>query len=805
MRLRWAFVLAGLMPALGAPAQEPEYYPYETESEERREALLTDSALFYRAVQSPDDLYDAVAGYNLAFVRTARRGMAFEPCPTTVEGFAVPVRHAAALRALGASEVRRAGLEQAPGLHGTANGVRDFRFEGEPLPAGRLSAGLTDRNYRGVVRFSWRGAVGRGWHLAATADARTGRDLHVGGVFTHALTAAFRAAKRFGDGHGVSLLLVVPPSMRGLRATSTDEAFTLTGDRLYNPSWGYQDGKVRNARIRREFRPVAVLAGTFRLGETTDLEARAAVEAGRSEFSTLGWYDARTPMPDNYRYLPSYAGDAATEEAWRSRDPRYTQVDWDALHARNRMAGGEALYALEGRVERLCRLHLDALFATRFDERIVLRYGAAAHYRSSRNFKRMRDLLGADFLTDIDQFLIDDDTYGNRLQNDLRHPGRRIVAGDRFGYDYALVTAGADVRVQAEYRADRFRADFGASAGSAAIFRRGHYEKELFPGARSYGRSSVLRFAPYAFTLSAGWAFTPRTYLGASVMIAARTPDADDLFWQPQYNNRATDDPVLRKVRGAEAVFNRTGRTADLRVALFLADTRDGCAAVRYYDDAEGAFCDMSVRGIGLRSYGAEVAAVVRPARRWTLSLAASAGCCEYSADPRLTIVTDADNRPVDTDARSRMGGCRAGNAPQVAGCAEAAYFGPRGWGFRASASYAGLRYVEPALLRRTGRIARQAAASPEAFARFTEQERLRDAFTLDVSAHKTFYVRESRITVWCGVRNLLGSDDTVYAAYESLRVRRTRAGDFYAYAPFETRRTYAYPRSFHLSVSWRF
>ncbi len=51
MRLRWAFVLAGLMPALGAPAQEPEYYPYETESEERREALLTDSALFYRAVQ----------------------------------------------------------------------------------------------------------------------------------------------------------------------------------------------------------------------------------------------------------------------------------------------------------------------------------------------------------------------------------------------------------------------------------------------------------------------------------------------------------------------------------------------------------------------------------------------------------------------------------------------------------------------------------------------------------------------------------------------------------------------------------
>ena len=38
----------------------------------------------------------------------------------------------------------------------------------------------------------------------------------------------------------------------------------------------------------------------------------------------------------------------------------------------------------------------------------------------------MRDLLGARYLTDIDQYLVDDDTYSNLLQNDLRHPDRRI-------------------------------------------------------------------------------------------------------------------------------------------------------------------------------------------------------------------------------------------------------------------------------------------------------------------------------------------------------------------------------------------
>ena len=54
-------------------------------------------------------------------------------------------------------------------------------------------------------------------------------------------------------------------------------------------------------------------------------------------------------------------------------------------------------------------------------------------------------------------------------------------------------------------------------------------------------------------------------------------------------------------------------------------------------------------------------------------------------------------------------------------------------------------------------------------------------------------------------LRNLLGDGDTVYSAYESQRVRRIRSGDTLCYAPHATRLTYAYPRSFYLTVSYRF
>ena len=106
---------------------------------------------------------------------------------------------------------------------------------------------------------------------------------------------------------------------------------------------------------------------------------------------------------------------------------------------------------------------------------------------------------------------------------------------------------------------------------------------------------------------------------------------------------------------------------------------------------------------------------------------------------------------------------------------------------------------------RRTARIARQGGITQEAFDAFTHQERLGDASTLDASLFKSFYFGRSRLTASLMLRNLLGDADTVYSGYESLRVRRIRSGDALYFAPHATRYTYAYPRSFYLTVSYKF
>lgn len=807
---RALFLLCGCAAAISAAAQAPDersyYYPYAVEPEERTEVPPTDSALFYRAVQSAEDLFSAQADYRLSFVGWKRRGQERDMTATVVEGLSVAARYEAALRSLFADEYRFAGMAGASDAAGLSGGVHLFRFgERAPSEGQRASVSFSGRNWLMGAKYTLAALPGRHWEVVASVQARTGRDLYVDGVFTQALTAAVAATGHFGEGHRLTLLAVVPPSMRGLRSASTEEAFALTGDNLYNPSWGFQNGKVRNAHVRRDLLPLAVASYEVRLSPSTSLAAAFGAEAGVSRYSALTWFDVRTPMPDNYRYMPSYAADPVVEEVWRARDPRYTQIDWSELYMCNRMASdGHAVYAQEDRVERLRDLQLRVRTATEIGTRLILRCGVSIVDRNVRRYKEMRDLLGADHIIDVDYWQIDDELCANKLQNDLRRPNRTIREGDRFGYDYALSRRELRAELRAEYRADRLRIDLDASAGETAVHRYGYFEKELFPGAGSRGPSRRLRFSPYLFKLRAGWSFSPRSYLEFAAMAAAVPPEAADLFLQPEYNNRTVDRAVLERIEGAELSFRLEGRTIDLQLAAYVVQRLDGTETRRYYDDLAALYCDMAVTGIGTRSYGLEAAVRLRLGYRWQLALAAAAGRAEYVRDPQVTIVSDADNEPVD-DAVSRMGGCRVGGAPELAGCLEASHFAARGWGFRIAASFAGSRYVEPAWLRRTARVARQSALSEETFHAFVAQERLDDAFSLDASLWKTFRFGSSQLTCSLALRNLTGDRSTVTYAYESLRVHRLRAGDETLFAPYDTRRLYAYPRSVSLTVSYRF
>ena len=806
-RLLAAVLLLGVSVAhsLPAAAQTPDddyYYPY-AEPESRPEEPIADSALFYRAVRSAGDLYAVESAWRLPRVTIRRGGTPYEADGATLFGIATPSRYFRSLRLLGADELRVAPLAATDeGLGSTGSG-RLFRLtEAEPLRRGRLAANYAVEGYRfglqGATDRSWR----NGWRLAAALDARTGRDARIDGVFTHALTTALRLTYRHEAGLEWTTFAALPLSMRGLHDASTEEAFRLTGDRYYNPSWGFQAGKVRNARVRREVLPYVVTSLGLPLGASTRVRLSVGMEAGIRRQSALDWFDARTPLPDNYRNMPSWTGDLETEEVWRAPDPRYTQIAWDELIVRNRLADGAAIYALEDRVERRMNLTACALFTTRFGS-VTFDYGVRGALHGSRYYKEMRDLLGAQYLIDIDRFVIDDDTYSNRYQNDLRNPSRTIREGDRFAYDYALAAMQASAWLRAEHRSDRLQVGIGAELGTDRRWREGFYEKELFPAGGSYGRSRRIEASPYTFKADIGWSFSPRSAVEAVVTAGAAPQQTADLFIQPLYNNRTVDAPCLERFYGARAQFRHTGEQFDLQLAASATRRSNGIRTQRYYDDLAAAYCDMTVAGLETTAYTVEAAAVWRLARRWTLSATAAWCLVRYTSDAEVTVVTDTDNTTIDLRAVSRLRDCRPGSVPQFTATAALHYYGPHGWSLRLSAGVAADRRVEAAPLRRTDRVARQ-GTTPESFAAFTVQERLPDAFTLDAALFKTFYLERSQIYLQLALRNLTGSETPAYG-YESLRTQRIGTGSNTLRRPQATRYRYAYPQAVTLTAGWRF
>ncbi len=777
--------------------------PHPDEAEQP--LLLPDSALFYRAVREASDLYAACTDFRLPRGAAGRRGTDYRDERIDLDGTSLSYRSLPVLRLLGASERvtfaanRRSGSRIGPGA------LRRLRFdEREPLQPGYASLTVSGHNYLLGARARWSHSAGKGWRIAAAVEARTGRDLQIEGVFTDALRFGLRLAHEGRHGSRLALLLSLPLSESGGRMYSTEEAFRLTGDRLYNPAWGYQQGKVRNSLVRREIVPLVHVRWQRSLSAGTTMTLAAALEAGRIARSGLNWYNANTPIPDHYRYLPSFTGDRASEEAWSSRDPRYTQIDWDRLIRSNRLAGGETRYTLEDRVERPLTLQAHLCFDTRPARGTALRYGVEAAYSTSRRFKQMRDLLGAERLTDIDQYIADGETFGNLKQNDLRHPDRQIGEGDRFGYDYALQHRALSLFAEGEWQNDRWQVDFSARIGRTGIHRRGYFEKELFPGEGSFGPSRTMRFHPWLLKAAVGYACSPRTHLELSGAAAAQAPEAEDLFYQPLYNNRTVEAPAEERIYAAEARFRHRGQSFDIEATAYLSARLDGIRTMRYYDDTEGCYCDLALSELSTCTAGIEASLLVRAGRRWQLSAAITAQQSRYLHNPLVTVRADADNRAVDLRSESFLGSCRPAEAPSWTAAAGASYFAPKGWSGRLSAGWIGGRRVDPSPLLRTERILRSSSATPEAFDGFVRQQRLSDAFTLDLSIFKRWQFSRIPLTLSLNVLNLTDNRAEL-SGYESSRIRRRYAGDLVTFEPHPVRCLSGYPRSFILSVNTRF
>ena len=813
---RYIFVLLFVLSYRGLSAQEFDLYDfrYYKRFETAEELLAPERDSVAVAKFTLDRNFTTnTLDYNLSMVRSSRRGVARYRRQTTLNGIGIPFVSSSSVRALRISKTQNIDATQ---LHidtlRRADTAVGFSFSSRNTP---YSLSLATAQ-----------PLRDGWSLASNLTASTGRDLHVEGIFGNSLEINAVASKQFGNKSLLSFALFAKPSMRSTRLASTEEAFRLTGNNLYNPAWGYQNGKVRNSRIRREFLPTAFIGYEGEINNRTKFNLAATATIGIEKYSSLDWFDAQTPSPDNYRYMPSYFDDEedifqVVESAWLDNNPHYTQIDFDRLIATNQLNGGEAVYAISDRVRRTIRTSLHGEAKTTFENGDIS-YGIDATTANYRNYKQMRDLLSADYIVDLDYFLLDDDTFGNSLQNNLNSPNRHIKEGDRYGYDYAIRENNISLFGTYHYSGEKLDLTIAAKAGYADISRRGFYRKELFSDS-SFGTSRRIKFSPYALRFSAEYLIADKHFIRCILATEATPCDSEDLFLQSQYNNRTIDYPTMRTAYNAEVQYMFQCPKFKLSTTLFVGSELNDTQVGHLYDDLSGEYADIITENIDLLRYGLEVEAEYRFADHFRATAAITAGRYSYISNSTITIYSDTSNIILADHIESKTKNLSLGNTPQIAATLGLSYYN-RGWWASVNANYAGLRYIEPSAVMRTERVL-AAVNSPEQRANLLDQERLRDAFTIDLSISKSLYLSRlskkiystsaaprfedkhprSRLIFRVGVRNLLGSTDIVYNAYESSRLQRYKIADNYIYNPQASRYLYAYPRTFYASATFAF
>ncbi|MFI3317773.1 MAG: hypothetical protein SNH88_01120 [Rikenellaceae bacterium] len=640
-----------------------------------------------------------------------------------------------------------------------------------------------------------------GWSLMADISFRGGRDGYIEGLFRQDLTSsltitngAFRAE------------LYLPLQQFSTRTAASAECYTLTGDYNYNPSWGLYHGKVRSSRVNEKIMPKLEVSYGLSLGEH-DLSISVEGECGVYKRGSLGWYNAYNPLPDYYRRMPSYldqgAGCDLTTELWQSQDVEYTQIAWDKLESYNKLSSeGEALYVVEQQVERRCDWGAEILFKRDLAKGLSISYGARAAVENHRKYKIMDDLLGAEYLTDLDQYTGDYAQVGNDMQNDLRNPNRKIYEGDRFGYDYSLTSVDWGGIFALGYSSGRLDISLDCDFGERYIRRVGHYDKERFSG-NSYGASSLVVLPCYSLHAMVGYALAARHYFTLRADLLSDPPLAGDLFIQEQSVNSTIASPASRRLTSLALGYSYTKHGVRVDVEGYVTSSKDGSAVWSSYDDLSASYVNNVISNISTLCIGLEITALFDLARDLQLSSTLALGGYQYSSAPEVNLYSDVDLSLVATSSASAIKGCVVGNSPQLMASAELNYRGFKNYFVTLSGSYAGFRYIEPSILRRTDRVI--AFLADDELQEVREQQRLGDEYDLSASVSRIFYLARSsrRLIATASLGNILGDRTRVKYAREGNRLLSHSSSE--SYYGEASRYEYGYGRTIYVSLGYQF
>ena len=824
-----------------------------------------------------NDVFNNMAGYNFSSVRYRVRGYSSESQDVYLAG----VKMNDAITGYSPFSLW-SGLNEATRTKYTVNGaeISDYGIGGynglTNLPVNALS-----------VRKGWRGSVltnsqlyrlrlmmtyasgprDDGWSYAFNVSARLGGNDWVKGVYYRSFAYYAAVEKQFNDAHKLGLVFMGTPGQRGAANASTQEVYDLMGDNMYNSNWGYQNGKVRNSRVRKTHEPIAILKYDFTPGHKFNAAATVLYRFGKNGYTALDWYDAQDPRPDYYRNLPSYyfmeeddynrmngmKADWA-REVWQKDLPQYAHVNWDRLYAVNKLnvEDGErrSKYALQERRVDQQDLNFAFNFKWRPSRIFTLTGGADAKVNRTEYYQKMDDLLGGEYFYNMDSFAERDyAAFPYMTQNDLDYwlangKVQKIRVGDKYGYDYYANVRKWNGWLSGKLNVGNFEMAVGGRVGQTAFWRHGLNRKGLFPGVddkgqpiyidgrevttydengdpiTSYGKSKVARFLTYAGKVNLNYVLPGGHRFYANAGYFNDAPTFSQSFMSPRTRNQLAPELTTVKTLTGDINYQVSSNGYNFRITGYYTDIMDQAKVMSFYDDGQNSFTNFALTGIDERHVGMEMGWKI-PTDIPNLALQGVIGYGEYYYTSNPKMYQTIDNNASIVEGTYGVVVPYWKSHPNVDGTIVRHYvestpqlavslgltWNWNYWFVDADIDYFGHSYLSMNPLYRTdyATAGPDREVTPFEVAYMCEQEKFDPQWLLNFSVGKSWYIqRKYQLGFSLNAKNLLNNTWVKTGGYEQTRIVKNSVSKAMFYR-FDSKYFYMSGFNYMLNIYFRF
>ena len=745
---------------------------------------------------------------------------------------------------------------------GGIGGVTNVNARASQMRKGfRVSVSNANQMYRWRAMVSYAsGALDNGWSYGFSVSTRQGGNGYVDGIYYNSYGYFGSVEKLFGTRHRLALTILGTPQQRGAQQASTQEAYDLFGSNYYNPNVGFQDGKLRNTRVRRTHEPIAMLNYIFDISDKTRLTAATSVRFGFNGYSALTWKDGADPRPDYYRYLPSNYLSQITPEipgifqqtsdsqienyinaaigalsVWNGR------IDFDRMINANRSKSDEVAgcyrsnYMIEERHTDQIDYNFVANISHRFNANHRIIGGVKARINRTEYYSTVKDLLGGDYWLDIDKFAERDKgsdviAYQNDVDYYIAH-GRphAVKEGEKYGYDYYAHIRQAQAWAQYGVTYGGFEANLGFEAGYSSMWRQGLWRKGLFRyGNDSYGDSEHLNYFTYKAKAAFSYRFSGAHSLSLNAAAIQDAPKFAAAFVSPRTRNQSNPGLTTEKIYSAELTYNLNLPYIKARVSGYFTKMNDLSKVISFYDDTQSSFTNFAMSGIDKRYYGVELAVNVPIWNGISFQGALNYGDYRYTSNPNFVQIID-NSAEIELIDKVNWKNFYVESTPQVALNVGLDYRGSNNWFASVNFNFYDKLYLSMNPAYRTNNAVKSyinvlsnesASDIAKAWAisninNVRRQEYLGNAYTLSASVGKNWYIhRKYMLGFSAEVKNILNNQDIKTGGYEQMRMRRTRgwngneSGSNPAepfYSRFDSKYFYMLGTTYFLNLYFRF